>query len=96
MFADRNIQRSNVTELERIENDLRKTYGVEDSQIVLVTEEPTRLPGGPKQMTTILFWIKEDRHKLRIFKPATEIMIADLPPMWVRGALLDEGDADCC
>ena len=96
MFADRNIQRSNVTELERIERDLRATYGVEDSQIVLVTEEPTRLPGGPKQMTTILFWIGEDRHKLRIFKLASGITLADLPPIWVRGALLDDGDADCC
>lgn len=96
MFADRNIQRSNVTELERIERDLRATYGVEDSQIVLVTEEPTRLPGGPKQMTTILFWIGEDRHKLQIFKLASGITLADLPPIWVRGALLDDGDADCC
>ena len=97
MFAYRNIQRCNLTQLEHIENVVRQRYGVGDDQIVLVSEEPTRMTGGPEYMTTVLFWRgPETRYKVRMFKPAADVTEADLPPSWLQSALLDDEEADCC
>ena len=97
MFANRNITSAMVADLARIETAVRACYHVPDDQIVLVTQEPARLLGGPDQMTTVLFWIDPDtRHKLRLFKPASEVGQSDLPPAWLRSALIDDDLADCC
>ena len=97
MFAYRKTYQSNVAELERIECDVRRLFSLDDDQIVLVAEEVPRLSEGPQLMTTILFWNGRDaRHKVRIFKPVADVTVADLPPAWLQGALLDDGDADCC
>ena len=96
MFARRSIG-TDLRDLERIEAIVRSRFAVGDDQIVLVTEEDARLPGGPERVTTILFWTGRDRrHKVRVFKPAAEVSATDLPMSWLRGALLDEGEADCC
>ena len=64
---------------------------------MLVTEEPSRVPGVAGPMTTILFWSGGgERHRIRVFKPVREIGERDLPENWLRGALLDEGEGDCC
>ena len=97
MFAHRNITSARVADLARIETAVRTRYHVPEDQIVLVTQEPARLLGGPDQMTTVLFWMNSDtRHKLRLFKPASEVGQSDLPPAWLRSALLDDDLADCC
>lgn len=83
--------------LRRLEALVRARYDVAEEDIVLVTEEEGRVPGYPERMTTILFWQGRDvRHRLRVFRPATDIGPGDLPPGWLKGALLDEGAGDCC
>ncbi|MFT7106139.1 MAG: nitrate reductase delta subunit [Yoonia sp.] len=97
MFAHRNITSATVADLERIETTVRSRYRVPKDQIVLVTQEPARLIGGPDQMTTVLFWIDaETRYKVRLFKPVSEVSLPDFPPFWLRSALLDDELADCC
>jgi hypothetical protein len=97
MFARRKVSGSCVRDLERIEDLVRSRFAVGDDQIVLVSEDDTQIDGAPERMTTVLFWTAGDlRHKVRIFKAADQIAEADLPPGWLRGALLDDGDADCC
>ena len=55
------------------------------------------MPGLPERMTTILFWTaRTDRHRIRIFKPAAEIGAGDLPQAYLRRALVDDGEGDCC
>ena len=97
MFGHRNISSATIVDLERIEATVRSRYNVPDDQIVLVTQEQTRILGGPEKMTTILFWIDaETRNKVRVFKPAADVYSKDLPPTWLRSALLDDVLAECC
>ncbi|MGB3407508.1 MAG: hypothetical protein WBA67_08435 [Jannaschia sp.] len=97
MFAHRSITAAALSDLERIEQAVRCQYAVPEAQIVLVTQEPTRMLGGPVVMTTILFWTDpETRHKVRVFKPAHDVRASDLPPGWLRRALLDDVATDCC
>ena len=86
-----------IADLDRVEQLVRAQFDVPDRDIVLVSEELGRQPGLPKRLTTILFWIGPNaRHKLRVFKPVAEVRETDLPAGWLRGALLDEGEGDCC
>ena len=96
MFARRNAAGPEVADLERIEAAVRARYGLAPEDLVLVTEEPGRAPGQPDAMTTVLFWHVGDRYRLRVFKRADGVTEADLPPSWLRGALRDEGEGDCC
>ncbi len=97
MFASRKTGAAGAADLERIEALVRARFEVPEDEIVLVSEEAGRLPGLPTRMTTILFWTgRTARHRLRLFKPAAEVSAADLPQSWLRGALVDEGDGDCC
>jgi hypothetical protein len=97
MFEVRTSRVPDVTELDRVERLVRVTYAVKDDDIVLVSEEPGRQTGLPERLTTILFWIgSEARHRLRIFKPVAEVGETDLPAGWLRAALRDEGEGDCC
>lgn len=97
MFAARAIARPEVDDLERVEALVRDRFGVGEDDLVLVSEEAGRLPGLPPRMTTILFWSgRERRHRLRLYKPAASVVAADLPAGWLKGALLDEGEDDCC
>jgi hypothetical protein len=97
MFARRGDAKAAVKELQRIEDLVRARFDLSPGQLVLVSEDRARLSGAPNRMTTILFWTAPDeRHKLRIFKPAAQVAPADIPPRWLRGALMDDGAADCC
>lgn len=97
MFARQLFSSANPVELARVEHDVRNRYEIDAADIVLVSEEPTNLAGGPARMTTILFWIgPENRHRIRVFKPVHDISNADLPPAWLKSALIDDLLEDCC
>lgn len=97
MFTRRVPLPADPDALDRVEALVRARYRVAEEDIVLVSEEPGRAPGLPPRMTTILFWQgREARHRLRVFKPAAEVAAADLPEGWLKKALLDEGEGDCC
>ncbi len=97
VFAFVQTARPDLADLDRTEALVRARFGLSPDDIVLVTEEPARLPGAPDRMTTILFWTGTDtRHRLRLFKPVAQIGETDLPQPWLRRALRDEGEADCC
>lgn len=96
MFARFGDTVPDVSALERAESLVCTRYGLSPSDLVLVREEAGRLPGEPSVMTTVLFWKKENRHRVRVFKPVTALSDTDLPDAWVVGALLDDGGADCC
>lgn len=97
MLTRLKVQPPGAADLARVEALVRARYGVDADDIVLVREEPGRAPGLPPQVTTILFWQgREIRHRLRVFKPVARVEAADLPEGWLRGALVDEGEGDCC
>lgn len=88
--------RPDTTVLERLEALCRAHYRLEDEDLVLAGEDAGRLPGEPLRVTTLLFWKASERHRVRVFKPATEVSADDLPAPYLAGALRDEGEIDCC
>ncbi len=87
---------ANLVHLQRIEASVRVRFAVPEGALVLVREEPGRLPGFPPRLTTVRFWIGEDRYRLTLFKPPAEVTETDLPVAWLLPSLRDDGDADCC
>ncbi|HEV8014184.1 MAG TPA: hypothetical protein VGP48_01560 [Stellaceae bacterium] len=66
---------------------------------VLVSEITCALPGCPPLETVVAFWTEgEKRHHFKLFKPATEVVEDDLPPRWMKAALIVPEDfgAECC
>ena len=47
----------------------------------------------------IAFWTDTDRrHQFKVFKPVAEVVEDDLPPSWMKTALIvdEDGDFECC
>jgi len=77
---------------------LKKTAVV--AQEVSFTKAPCgTLPGCPPRETVVAFWTAEDRrHHFKVFKPVADVVSDDLPPAWLKDALVipPGGDCDCC
>ncbi len=85
--------------LERVRAWTRTRFALDDDVTVLVTELACTLPGCPPRETVVAFWTAPDRrHHFKIFKPVAEVASDDLPPAWLKDALVvpDGGDCDCC
>jgi hypothetical protein len=56
-------------------------------------------PGFPPFETRITFWTSnEQEHRYRVFKPAPEVSASDLPPWWMKDAIIVSPwpSCDCC
>ena len=85
--------------LERVAAWTRARFKLAPDAPVLVSEVRCSLPGCPPLETVIAFWTEgENRHHLKLFKPAAEIAEDDLPPSWMKNALIVPEDfgAECC
>jgi nitrate reductase delta subunit len=85
--------------LARVHGWTRERFALADDIAVMVTELACTLPGCPPRETVVAFWSAPDRrHHFKIFKPAAEISPDDLPPAWLKDALVipPGGDCDCC
>jgi nitrate reductase delta subunit len=77
----------------------RAQFALADDVAIMVTELACALPGCPPRETVVAFWTAEDRrHHFKVFKPAAEVVPDDLPPAWLKDALVipPGGDCDCC
>ena len=82
--------------VERVKQWTRDRFSLAASDVVLVTEGPSILPGFPPLETVIAFWSDDAvRHHLRVFKPAEEITEDDLPPAWMKDALAAADGIEC-
>jgi nitrate reductase delta subunit len=90
--------RGDPASLVRVRAWTRARFGLADDVTVSVNELACSLPGCPPRETVVVFWTAPDRrHHFKIFKPAADVVDADLPPAWLKDALLvAEGDCDCC
>jgi nitrate reductase delta subunit len=84
--------------LERVRAWTRARFSLDDDTAIMVAELACTVPGCPPRETVIAFWTAPDRrHHFKIFKPAAEIVSDDLPPAWLKDALVvAEGECDCC
>jgi hypothetical protein len=90
--------RADGAALERVRAWTRARFGLAADVTIMVNELACSLPGCPPRETVVVFWTApERRHHFKIFKPAAAVVPEDLPPAWLKDALVvAEGDCDCC
>ena len=83
----------------RVQGWVRERFSLPADSAVLVTELACAQPGCPPLETVIAFWTGQAmRHHYKVFKPARQVTPDDLPPYWMRDALVVPPDwaCECC
>ena len=71
----------------RLKEWTRARFCLTQDDVVLVTEGVPTLPGYPAVETVVAFWSADEPHHFKVFKPAGDVLEADLPPPWMKEAL---------
>ena len=88
---------NNVLEdISRVEGLVRDRFRIEDTDLMLVSEDRGMKPGYPPLETNVIFWKNDKRYRLKIFSPVSDVVGSDLPIGWLLPSLEDNGDGDCC
>jgi hypothetical protein len=84
--------------LDRLREWTRSRFALTAEDPVMVSELACAVPGCPPIETHAVFWTARGRHHFKIFKPLDEVTEDDLPPAFMKDALiaLDSADIDCC
>jgi nitrate reductase delta subunit len=82
--------------LRRIRDWTRAHFRLPEDATVMVTEVACALPGCAPLETVVAFWTAPDRrHHFKVFKPAAEVVPEDLPPRWMKDALIEIKGIGC-
>ncbi len=84
--------------LDRAREWTRARFALTADETVMVSEIACGVPGCPPIETHVVFWTAAGRHHFKIFKPLAEVSEDDLPPAFLKNALvaLEGLDCDCC
>ena len=88
-----------VAALDRVREWTRARFKLPEDAAILVAEVSCTVPGCPPLETVVAFWTEnETRHQFKVFKPVAAVVPDDLPPTWMKNALvaIEGGDLDCC
>jgi nitrate reductase delta subunit len=88
-----------VAALDRVREWTRQRFQLGEAASIMVAEVACAVPGCPPIETAVAFWTEGDRrHHFKVFKPVTQVTEDDLPPSFMKNALiaLDGEDCDCC
>jgi nitrate reductase delta subunit len=88
-----------VAALEQVRQWTRSRFKLSEEAAVMAAEVACRLPGCPPLETVVAFWADNDqRHQFKVFKRVEEVVEDDIPPAWLKGALVvdEDADFDCC
>jgi nitrate reductase delta subunit len=91
-------RRPDVAAVDRVREWVRQRFRLADDAAILVSQISCGLPGCPPLETVIAFWSEHGRHQFKVFKPVEEVVADDLPPAWMKNALVsvEGGDWECC
>jgi hypothetical protein len=83
---------------DRLREWTRTRFALSEEETVMVSELACNVPGCPPIETHVVFWAAAGRHHFKIFKRLAEVGEHDLPPAFMKNALVaPEGfDCDCC
>ncbi|MGH6769143.1 MAG: hypothetical protein ACRECO_09005 [Xanthobacteraceae bacterium] len=90
---------AHVAALERVRAWTRTRFKLPEDGAVMAVEIACTVPGCPPLETAVAFWTDTDRrHQFKIFKRVEEVVEDDLPPAFMRDALMvdEEANFDCC
>jgi hypothetical protein len=96
MFRRLGPEKGTLEDITRVEHLIRDRFGIPDSEIIMVSEDPGLKPGFPPRETNAIFWKQDKRYRLKIFAPVGTVGDADLPVAWLLPSLEDTGDDECC
>ena len=85
--------------VERVRAWTRQRFALAEETAVLVAQVSCSLPGCPPLETVVAFWTDEaTRHQFKLFKPVAAVVLDDLPPAWMKNALVadEESGFECC
>ena len=84
--------------LARVRGWTKARFALAGDETVMVLELACSVPGCPPIETHVVFWTAAGRHHFKIFKPLAQVSDDDLPPAFMKNALVAlEGFAcDCC
>ena len=85
--------------LEQVRAWTRARFSLAEDAAVLVAQVTCSLPGCPPLETVVAFWTDTDkRHQFKLFKPVAEVVEDDLPPAFMKTALIadEESGFECC
>jgi hypothetical protein len=85
--------------LEQVREWTRERFALAGDATVMVAEVSCSLPGCPPLETVVAFWGEGDtRHQFKLFKPVGEVVPDDLPPRWLKPALVavEGAGLECC
>jgi nitrate reductase delta subunit len=83
--------------IRQIKGWTRARFSLDEDVTIMVSEIACGLPGCPPLETIVAFWTAPDRrHQFKVFKRVAEVGEDDLPPYWMKDAILSDGDISCC
>ena len=90
-------RRTNFDAIKRVKAWTRERFTLSPNDAVLVAELACGLPGCPPKETVIAFWTApERRHSFKVFKPLDDVVEDDLPPSWLKDAIVGDDSFGCC
>ena len=95
-FFRKTASNTAITDLKRL---TRERFRLTEDTTIMVAELACIVPGCPPLETVIAFWPEDnERRQFKIFKAAAEVTEGDLPPWWMKDALIlpDWIDCECC
>jgi nitrate reductase delta subunit len=83
---------------DRVRDWTQMRFKLTEDETVMVSEVACGVPGCPPVETHIIFWTAAGRHHFKVFKPLIEVVEDDLPPAFMKDALVwAEGlECSCC
>ena len=83
---------------DRVREWTQTRFKLAADETVMVSEVACAVSGCPPVETHIVFWTAAGRHHFKVFKPLAEVVVDDLPPAFMKNALIwAEGlECSCC
>jgi hypothetical protein len=84
--------------LKRVRDWTQVRFNLTEEETVMVSEVTCAVPGCPPIETHVVFWTNQGRHHFKVFKPLADVVEDDLPPAFMKNALVwVEGlECSCC
>jgi len=75
---------------------VRAHFRLAEGDAIMITEVECQVPGCPPLETVIAFWCEDEkRRQMKVFKPLAQVSVDDLPPWWMKSALIHDDYAEC-
>jgi nitrate reductase delta subunit len=81
--------------LDRLRDSTRARFALADDETVMASEVSCAVPGCPPVETHVVFWTALGRHHFKVFKPVADVVEDDLPPAFMKNAIIAQDGEEC-